>query len=258
MANGEDVIAFSTREGIREQQFNQVWYKELDGVFTDVARYYDRANTVASLGLWHWFRKRFIATIDVQSQQKVLDLCAGTNAIGIALLKKQPDLQVHAMDRSQAMQAVGQATANKLDMQIDSTIGDVRQLPFPDNHFDVVTLQYASRHLPILAVCREARRVLKPGGYFYHCDMLRPANKLVAWSYYAYLRVSLNVTARLFGSSTTAHACKTYFIDTLRLFYSAEEFSALLENVGFKAVTHQTLLGGMIGYHRAMKPHKAE
>lgn len=252
MANG---IAFSAREDLREQQFKHVWHDELDDVFSDVAPYYDRANVVASFGLWHWFRKRFIATIEVQSQQNVLDLCAGTNAIGIALLKKQPDLKIHAMDRSLAMQNVGQASARKLCMQIDSIIGDVRQLPFPDNHFDVVTLQYASRHLPILAVCREARRVLKPGGVFYHCDMLRPSSPIVAWSYYTYLRFSLNVTAWLFGSSNAAHACKAYFIDTLRLFYSAEEFSALLENAGFKDSAYQTVLGGMIAYHRAVKPH---
>lgn len=84
MANGERVLLFSTREDIREQQFKQIWVEELDNVFADVASYYDRANHVASLGLWKWFRKRFVSTIDVQSGQTVLDLCAGTNAIGIA------------------------------------------------------------------------------------------------------------------------------------------------------------------------------
>jgi len=139
MTSEERAIHFSLKEDNREQQFNQVWVEELDDVFSDVARYYDRANHVASLGLWNWLRDRFISSIDVQSGQKVLDVCAGTNAIGIALLAKQPDLQVHAMDRSKAMQDVGQKSARKLGMHIDSTIGDVHTLPFPDNHFDVPT-----------------------------------------------------------------------------------------------------------------------
>jgi demethylmenaquinone methyltransferase/2-methoxy-6-polyprenyl-1,4-benzoquinol methylase len=200
-------------------------------------------------------RDRFISSIDVQSGQNVLDVCAGTNAIGIALLAKQPGLHVHAMDRSKAMQEVGQEMAKKRGMQIDSTIGDVHTLPFPDNHFDVVTLQYASRHLRIMNVCREIRRVLKPGGHFYHCDMLRPANKIVETCYYAYLRLCLNFTGLLFRSSASAHACKEYFIDALRMFYSADELSDMLRDVGFEEVSSQTLLGGMIGYHSAMKPH---
>lgn len=255
MTSSERAIHFSLREDNREQQFKQVWVEELDDVFADVARYYDRANHVASLGLWNWFRDRFISSIDVQSGQKVLDVCAGTNAIGIALLNKQPGLQVHAMDRSEAMQSVGQERASARGMQIDSTIGDVHSLPFPDNHFDVITLQYASRHLRIMDVCREIKRVLKPGGHFHHCDMLRPANKIVEISYYAYLRFCLNFTALLFRSSSSAHGCKEYFINALRMFYSADELSDMLRDQGFEEVSSRILLGGMIGYHSAMKPH---
>ena len=41
----------NTRELVREQRFSAVWTQELNTVFADVAPYYDRANTVASLGL---------------------------------------------------------------------------------------------------------------------------------------------------------------------------------------------------------------
>ena len=254
MGNGERAIPFSTREDHREEQFKRVWVEDLDDVFADVAKYYDRANHVASLGLWNWFRARFVATIELQPGYRVLDVCAGTNAIGIALLEKQPDLEVQAIDRSEAMQAVGRENARRRGFHIESTIGDVHTLPFPDDHFDVATLQYASRHLRILDVCREVKRVLKPGGYFYHCDMLRPSSKLVECSYYAYLRLCLNFTALLFRSSEAAHGCKEYFINTLRMFYSAEELSELLRDVGFEKVSSETLLSGMIGYHKARKP----
>ena len=254
MTSNERAIHFSLREFNREQQFSQVWTEELDDVFSDVARYYDRANYVASLGLLNWLRNRFISSIDVQSEQKVLDVCAGTNAIGIALLKKQPDLHIDAMDRSKTMQAVGQEMANELGMHIKSTIGDVHSLPFPDNHFDVVTLQYASRHLRIMNVSREVRRVLKPGGHFYHCDMLRPANKIVETCYYAYLRFCLSFTGLLFQSSPSTYGAKEYFIEALRMFYSAEELSDMLRDVGFEEVSSRAMLSGMVGYHRAVKP----
>lgn len=254
MANGERAVHFSDREDVRERQFKRVWTEELNDVFADVARYYDRANHVASLGLWSWFRDSFLATLDLRGGQKVLDVCAGTNAVGIALLRRQPDLEVTAMDRSAAMQEVGRRAAAQQGWHIESVIGDVHTLPFPDNHFDAVTLQWASRHLRILDVSQEIRRVLKPGGHFYHCDMLRPGNKLVERLYHAYLRVSLAVTAVLFQSGAPARNCKKYFIDALSLFYSAEELSQLLRHLGYENVSSKTLLGGIIGFHKAMKP----
>src|SRR3990170_7216206 len=202
MANGEraleGVLRFSDREDAREQLFKRVWTQELNDVFADVAKYYDRANYVASLGLWNKLRDSFLATIELQSGQRALDVCAGTNAVGIAMLRKQSDLKVCAMDRSAAMQEVGRQLAERGGFHIESVIGDVHKLPFPDNHFDVVTLQWASRHLRIMDVCGEIRRVLKPGGNFYHCDMLRPGNKVVEKLYYTYLRASLSITAMLF------------------------------------------------------------
>jgi len=73
-------------------------------------------------------------------------------------------------------------------------------------------------------------------------------------AYYAYLRVSLSVTAVLFQSGATARNCKKYFIDALSLFYSAEEMSQLLRHLGYENVSSKTLMGGMIGFHKAMKP----
>ena len=257
MANGERTLEFAEREEIREEQFNQIWSEELDDVFTDVAKYYDRANHVASLGLWNWLRKSFLATIEVQSGQKVLDVCAGTNAIGIALLKKQADLEVKAIDRSVAMQQVGQNMAKKQGLSIESTIGDVHNLPFPDNHFDVVTLQYASRHLRIMDVFGEIKRVLKPGGHFYHCDMLRPENKMVERLYYGYLRMCLATTGWIFRSSASALACKKYFVSALSMFYSAKELSNLLTYLGFQQVSSKTVLVGMVAFHKAVKDPNA-
>lgn len=253
MANGVRTLRFSEREDIRENTFERIWTKELDIVFADVAAYYDNANYVASLGLWGLFRESFVSTIELNNGQKALDVCAGTNAIGIALLKKQPDLEVFAIDRSVAMQEVGRERAEKQGLHINSTIGDVHRLPYPDNHFDLVTLQFASRHLRIMTVFQEIQRVLKPGGHFYHCDMLRPGNRIVQKLHYTYLRICLTMTAMIFSSGPAALGCRKYFLDALHMFYSADELSDLLEHLGFTGVSCKTLLGGLLGFHKAIK-----
>lgn len=244
----------ATREIAREEAFNTVWTQELNDVFADVAPYYDRANYIASLGLWGYFLRLFMSTVDIKPGEKMLDVCAGTNAIGIALLKREPKLEVHAIDRSAPMQEVGRQRAEALGFHIRSVIEDVHTLPYADNSFDIVTLQFASRHLRIRRVAQEIRRVLKPGGRFYHSDMLRPANRIVEQLYYAYLRFCLWFTGFLFRSERPALKCKDYFIQALQMFYSAQELNDMLEDVGFRDVTHKTVFYGMLGFHRAVKP----
>ena len=244
----------ATREIAREERFNEVWSRELNDVFADVAPYYDRANYIASLGLWGWFLQQFMNTVDIGPGERVLDVCAGTNAIGIALLKREPTLEVHAIDRSAAMQEVGRCAAEAQGFQIRSVIDDVHTLPYPDNSFDVATLQFASRHLRIRRVAAEIRRVLKPGGRFYHCDMLRPANRTVENLYYTYLRFCLWFTGFVFRSGPATLNWKDYFIQALQMFYSAQELSDLLEDAGFRDVTQKTVFYGMLGFHRAVKP----
>ena len=144
--------SFLEKESIRKEAFQNIWSDELDDVFADVAVYYDQVNIIASLGLLNRWRHRFVSTIDLSPGQKVLDVCAGTNVIGRTLLDREPSLDIHAIDKSAAMQEVGQRLAQKKGFTIKSTIGDVHQLPFPDNHFDIITLQWASRHLRIVDV----------------------------------------------------------------------------------------------------------
>ena len=247
----------ASREAIREQRFSDVWSNELNDAFADIAPYYDRGNEIAALGLWGSFLRRFMRTVDIRPNQKVLDVCGGTNAVGIALLKREPTLDVHAIDRSAEMQTVGQQRAAAFGFHIKSTIGDVHTLPFPDNHFDVVTLQFASRHLRVREVFSEILRVLKPGGHFHHSDMLRPRNVIVKNLYYAYLKACLNFTSLIVGSGPAATRFKQYFIDALDMFYTAEELSIVLRELGYVDVTVDTVFHGMIGFHRSVKPQPA-
>ncbi len=245
---------YAGKENDREKAFKTIWSNDLNAVFSDVARYYDRANIFASLGLLNQLRDRFLSTIDIQPSHKVLDVCAGTNVIGISLLKRQPNLDLYAVDRSVAMQQVGRDRAQRHGFRIKALICDVHRLPFPDNYFDVVTLQWATRHLRVIEAFSEINRVLKPGGHFHHCDMLRPANKLVEGAYYLYLKILMSIIPRVFRSGPASMKCRDYFIQAIHLFYSTEELSTLLAELGFSNVIGNSVLGGTVGFHKAHKP----
>ena len=60
----------------------------------------------------------------------------------------------------------------------------------------------------------------------------------------------------VFGSGPRRTGLKRYFINALEMFYSADELSLLLRELGFQRVGSRTVLAGMIGFHRATKPLK--
>ncbi len=253
-AQGHAAQDFSGREVARKFAFSKIWGDELHDVFADVAPYYDLASNVASLGLCKTWRRRFVSAIDVRPGDDVLDLCAGTNAVGIALLRREPGARIRALDRSKAMQEVGGRIARDRGFEIESHIGDAHKLPFADASFDIVTLQWASRHLQVVEVFSEVLRVLKPGGIFYHCDMLRPENRIVRALYSAYLKACVSVTALIFHSGSAAWRCRDYFVQAIEMFYTTRELSEMFEHLGFTEVSSDEAVGGFMAAHRAKKP----
>jgi demethylmenaquinone methyltransferase/2-methoxy-6-polyprenyl-1,4-benzoquinol methylase len=128
---------------------------------------------------------------------------------------------------------------------------DAHALPYPDNHFDFVSLQYASRHLAGGPCVLRNPPCAQAGGRFHHCDILRPgkavAGKIV-------LRLSLAFTGFLFRSGPAALEWKRNFVSTLALFYSAEELTGVLTSLGYRQVSRKTIPAGMIGCSSAAKP----
>ncbi len=245
---------FDQRERHRRSLFSYTWGELIPKVFEDVPKYYRPGNIIASFGLWELWVWQFIRTIGLNPGDKALDVCAGTNDVGIRLLRKQPAAFVTAIDRSKEMQEVGQSRAGKYGVHIDSVIHDAHELPFPDNSFDVVTLQAASRHLQLDKVLPEILRVLKPGGNFYHCDMLKPGSRVVEWLYLRFLRFSIAWTALIFGSTEASRNCNDYFKDAITNFYTPEELSEVFRLVGFTNVTcKKSIWGGMVGYHKSQR-----
>jgi len=93
----------------------------------------------------------------------ILDAGAGTGERTLALLRHSHTGRITALDGSQGMLAVAQGKIS--DPCVAFVRGDVTQLPFADNTFDIVTSTWVIETLaePRAAV-REFVRVIKPEG----------------------------------------------------------------------------------------------
>lgn len=96
---------------------------------------------------------------------RIADLGCGSGIFSSILAAK--GFAVVGVDISPGMIKLAQQKFPKSQYQIDFTVGDVENLPFPADSFDAILLSGLLHHLPDPSRCiREVHRILKPGGVF--------------------------------------------------------------------------------------------
>ena len=117
-----------------------------------------------------------------------LDVGTGTALIPIELCKRARGARVLGIDLAKSMLAVGRRNVehNALSGVIELELADAKGLRWPDATFTAVVSNSIVHHIPEpLPVLREMLRVLRPSGWLFVRDLVRPADdaavqKLVA------------------------------------------------------------------------------
>jgi demethylmenaquinone methyltransferase / 2-methoxy-6-polyprenyl-1,4-benzoquinol methylase len=217
-------------------------------MFDRVARRYDLANDVLSLGLDRRWRNAVLAAVAPRPGERVLDLAAGTGTSSVPFARA--DALVVPCDFSAGMLAVGRRHRPELPF----TAGDATRLPFADAAFDAVTISFGLRNLVDPdAGLREMLRVTRPGGRLVVCEFSRPTWAPLRTVYLEYLMRALPAVARAVSSSPDAYV---YLAESIRAWPDQPALAARIGAAGWSAVQWRNLSGGIVTLHRATRPSR--
>ena len=116
----------------------------------------------------------------VQEGQDVLDVAAGTGRATVGLAQAVGDHgKVYALDLSEAMLGQARAKIDRLGLgdRVQFKQGNARELPYPDEMFDLVYNGYMFDLIPLdgfLPILKEMNRVLKPSEKLVLLNMSKP------------------------------------------------------------------------------------
>ncbi len=110
-----------------------------------------------------------------------VDFGCGPGDIPLRLSRARPEWRVVGADASEAMLRHAQREGRKQARRIHWTLCDGKSSPFATAGFDVVFSNSILHHLPDpVPFWREVKRVIKPGGFVFLCDLYRPESPQAA------------------------------------------------------------------------------
>ena len=225
--------------------------RRVRGVFDSVASRYDLMNDLMSAGLHRAWKAYTVMVANVQPGQRVLDIAGGTGDLALAFAKKVgPMGQVVHTDINEAMLRIGRDRLLDAGVILPTAVCDAEKLPFPDGHFDLVSVAFGLRNMTHKdAALREMARVLKPGGKLLVMECSQVAKPLRK-AYYFY---SFSVLPRL-GQLVAGDADSyRYLAESIRMHPNQQELKALMKSNGFGHVDFHNMAGGVVALHVGIK-----
>jgi demethylmenaquinone methyltransferase/2-methoxy-6-polyprenyl-1,4-benzoquinol methylase len=218
-------------------------------LFDGAARHYDRVCTLMSLGSGQWYRGQALERAGLRRGMSVLDVATGTGLVARAAVRIVADPRaVVGLDPSRGM--LEQA---RKALAIPLVQGRADELPFPDAHFDVLSIGYALRHVADLDVAfAECRRVLKPGGRLLVLEITRPPSALTRAVTRFYLQQVLPRIMWLTTRSEAPRMLMRYYWDTIASCVPPEVILECLRRNGFTDV-RRVVFGGFLSEYVGVK-----
>jgi demethylmenaquinone methyltransferase/2-methoxy-6-polyprenyl-1,4-benzoquinol methylase len=223
-------------------------------VFHSVAAKYDVMNDLMSFGIHRIWKRYTIDCSGIRPGQKVLDLAGGTGDLAAKFSRIVGETgQVTLADINHSMLMVGKEKLTNMGIMsnLNYVQANAEALPFPDNHFDLVTMAFGLRNVTEKSnALASIFRVLKPGGRLLVLEFSKPSSELLSKIYDTYSFHLLPKMGQLVANDAESYQ---YLAESIRMHPDQETLEDMMKEVGFEQTSYTNLTGGIVALHRGFK-----
>jgi len=220
-------------------------------MFSEIAPRYDFLNRLLSAGVDRLWRVAAVKAALEKKPARILDLATGTGDIAILLKKIAPEAEVIGGDFAPPMLELARKKAERAGLDIPFVQADALKLPFPDHHFDAITIAFGFRNFADYnKALAELNRVIAPGGRLCLLDFPPPPRSGLGVLYRIYFTRILPIIGGLISGSVRAYR---YLPDSVEQFPDPSTLATMMTLAGFNT-RYQLFTGGIAALHIGDKP----
>lgn len=224
-------------------------------MFDQIAHSYDQLNSLLSLGIDRYWRKKLVAKIPYASGTplRFMDLATGTAVLSVEVAKKYKHARIDALDISNGMleQARRLVAKKGLEHQIFPQWADAESLPSESNVYDALFIAFGVRNFENLEKgLSEMYRVLKPGACVLILEFSQPTGSPFKQLFHFYFKYILPVIGNLWSKDPRAYS---YLFESVQQFPAYERFTTILQSQGFRQCDYKPLTFGICTLYFAVK-----
>jgi len=221
-------------------------------LFSEVSKKYDLMNDIMSFGTHRLWKKRLIEIMNINPNDKIIDVGSGTGDLTKIILKENKNVLIYSVDLNlEMLNEAKKQFNNQQKKNIKFINANAENLPFENNFFDKYVISFCLRNITYIEkALRESFRVLKPGGKFYCLEFSSPTSSVINKIYSKYKNKIVPFMGEKVANNKNAYK---YLEESISQFPNQNILLDKINNVGFEKTSYINLFDGIVSIHIGFK-----